>query len=70
MNGDHLAYGIVWAPACGLAFQKVETETDDRIVIGFETQDDTTAVSIFDGPGGALAKVRDNHTISARTPIC
>lgn len=46
-----------WAPSCGLVFQNVEAEAGADIVIGFESQDDETGMHIFDGPGGALAKV-------------
>ena len=45
-----------WAPSCGLTFQKAEVEAGANIVIGFEQREDDAAY-IFDGPGGALARV-------------
>lgn len=38
-------------------FEKAAVETNAKVVIGFEGQDDEAAAHIFDGPGGALAKV-------------
>lgn len=53
----------VWAPACGLTFEKADVETSAKILIGFEIDDGEGAARIFDGPGGALAKVtQQSHT--------
>ena len=53
----------MWAPACGLTFEKADVETSAKILIGFEIDDGEGAARIFDGPGGALAKVtQQTHT--------